>query len=459
MKQRLKSLFSFEVVPGQHRPKLVRNGTIFLVLIGFVLVSGYTRHVLFLPKGGELVKAEFQNAWHVRNSTEVRINGVNVGKVEDVERRPGGSSAIVTMRLKDAPKIHRDASAGLWWRTLLGRNFYIQLDPGSPSAPELGDDVIPKSRTTEQVELDYALQPLDGNGRGALRSTIETFDEGLAGPGAGRTIDRFAPSMRPIAPGLEALRGRRPGDLTESVRNANRVVAALGRSERDLGGLIDNGETTLAVTAARRADLTSMLDQAPATLAQTESQMVRLRTTLDKLDRRAVDLRPGVRALAPTVTTTTAALREARPTLAGLRPLLRDLQPAVRRLRTAARSGNPLVERLRPTARRLRTSTVPFLRSPNSTVDRPVYQTIGPFFSSVDSITAINDVYGHQVRFQPGGGGGLFSGMFPCQQVFPEGDPQRQTCEQLRTTLGSIESLGGGLPAPAAAAREGRKER
>jgi hypothetical protein len=128
--------------------------------------------------------------------------------------------------------------------------------------------------------------------------------------------------------------------------------------------------------------------------------------------------------------------------------MLRDLRPTVVRLRTAAQAGDPLFARLLPTAVRLRRSTVPFLRSRNTTVDRPVYQTIGPFMSSMDSITAINDVFGHQVRFQPGGGAGLFNGLIACQEVFAPSDPARQTCEQLRTQLGSIQALAPALPAP-----------
>src|SRR5439155_65317 len=103
------------------------------------------------PKGGEVVKAEFASADNVSpGKTPVRVHGVPVGEVEKVERRSGGRGVVVTMRLKDTHgfRVTRDARAHIYWRTLMGFNFYVELEPGAPSAPALGDRSIPLSHTT-----------------------------------------------------------------------------------------------------------------------------------------------------------------------------------------------------------------------------------------------------------------------------------------------------------------------
>ena len=66
----------------------------------------------------------------------MRIAGVNVGKVIGVER--DGDATEVTFTVDDAGRpIHEDAFAAIRPRIFLEGNFFVDLDPGSPSAPEL----------------------------------------------------------------------------------------------------------------------------------------------------------------------------------------------------------------------------------------------------------------------------------------------------------------------------------
>ena len=47
-------------------------------------------------------------------------------------------------------------------------------------SPALGGNTIPVSHTSSQVELDQALQPLNGAGRHALGTMIDQFNQGFA---------------------------------------------------------------------------------------------------------------------------------------------------------------------------------------------------------------------------------------------------------------------------------------
>jgi phospholipid/cholesterol/gamma-HCH transport system substrate-binding protein len=415
----------FEHRPGLHRAHPVRDGLIVFALFAFALVYMFTDgRILPLSRGGTLVRAEFANAANVEiPTTPIRVHGVNVGKVEKVERRPGGG-VIVTMRVNEKGfRLRRDARANIYWRTLLGFQFYIELDPGSDPR-SLGDRTIPESHTTTQVELDQVLSAIDAPSRTSIRGTLRAFDDGFASPAApGRTLDALAPAMRRIAPGLDALRGTGAGDLSETVRNTSRLTDALARNEAALGGLVDGADTTLAVTAARRADMAGILRDAPATLADTRSTMVRLGGTLDALDPVAAQLRPGARRLDDAARALRPALAELRPLLAHAHPLLTDLRPTLARLDGAAKAGTPLLAGLEPTLRRTRDTLLPWLDTTDKETRIKNYEAVGPVFAAVSSSAQQFDANGHTQRFQAVSGSGRSLSFLPCHVDFPSSSP------------------------------------
>jgi virulence factor Mce-like protein len=447
------SLFSrFDISPGRHRPRTLRNGAAFVGVLVLLLFMGYTRSVPLLPQGGKIVRAEFVDATNVRaGTTSVRIRGVEVGKVESVQAVGRGSDrrAVVRMRIAsaDADALRRDAHAAIYWRTLLGRNMYVELDPGS-SPNRLDGRAIPVSRTETQVELDKALEPLDGGGRAAVQQFSDTLDEGLvdAAP-VQSTIDRLDPAMRVVAPTARALRGQGTGDLLRAVRGLRSVARSLDRDERRLGDLIDSGAVTLGVTAARRADMASTLRLAPGTLDVTHARMVRLRATLDRVDVLTDELGPGARRVDETSKAVTPALDKLRPVLQDARPLLDDLQPGVRALRAAAQEGLPLVSQLEPTVKRLKEQIVPWFISRGETTGRRVYELIGPTAASLDSYSSHYDANGHDIAFQSGTGARFAEGFVPCSAYLT--DPKSSERIRCDGFLDGLNQLLGGTSASA----------
>src|SRR5215218_11239153 len=106
------------------------------------------------------LKAVFANAQNVGKRSPVRIAGVEVGKVTRVERADDDSQAsVVTMELKDdALPIHEDATLKIRPRIFLEGNFFVDLRPGTPGAPELDSgDTITVTQTSTPVQLDQVL--------------------------------------------------------------------------------------------------------------------------------------------------------------------------------------------------------------------------------------------------------------------------------------------------------------
>lgn len=431
----------FDLRPGQHRPNTIRNGAISVALVSVFLFTIYTKpSVPFLSGGGQKVTAAFVAGTNVRPGyTPVRVHGVNVGQVTKIKRGPNGRGAIVTVTLDKGShvQLHQDMRMALRWRTLLGRNIYVDIMPGSPSAPKWAGGTLPESRTQDQVELDTALAPLDVDGRKAIQTMITEFDKGFSDPAAvraaigraGGTFDglsgagnggTFKPSgatggagsMQAGAAGLPALRGVTPGDLTTLVQNANRALGQLTRDQVALGGLVTDGSTALSVTAARSADLAATLNTAPATMRSTRATLKRLETTLDVVDPLADELKPGLAKLPAAANHTTTTLRVLQPLLDDLRPTLADLQPAFSDLRKASAAGIPALTPLNHTMQLAQDKYVPFLQSKDPATHRPNYQNIGPVASSAGSATAWGDKNGAVANFEAAAGENSF--VSPC---------------------------------------------
>ncbi|MCW2958223.1 MAG: Virulence factor Mce family protein [Solirubrobacterales bacterium] len=458
---RFNLLARFEPTPGQHRAKPIRNGLILLGLIVLVLYSGFTRSIPFLSKDGDTVTAHFDRATNVIKGNLVRVNGVDVGEVTGVERDPSGRGALVKMRVREEGfKLHTDATAGLYWRTLLARNMYIELTPGSNDMPELGDRTIPLARTQSQVEFDELLDSYEEDSRRGVRLFFKEGEKALDGQQVGEAVDRLDPALTPVTPAMQALRGTRPGnDLPDLARSAGKTLAALSEDEAALGGLVDRADMVLGVTAARRADLAAMLQRAPQTMRETRTTLGRLRTTLDILDPVAADLRPGLRDVSPAINRTTVALRALSALTPKALPALRDLRPALTDLAAASRQGTPTFAALQPTLKRLQDEILPFLDKTDANTKLKNYEAIGPFFAGLASISQQFDANGHVNRFMPGQGFDSV-GALPCS--LSVGDPeaaQLVKCKNAATKM--LPSLLMGLTPEAsrtiAAARKGAR--
>src|SRR3984957_10819827 len=441
-----------DIVPGQHRPKLVRNGAIFVALVAIFLYVIYTKPPLPFGGSGTTIKADFKYAADVvPGRPPVRVDGVDVGLVTGQAPLPDSRGVELTLTLNPHPgfTVKQDATAALRWRTLLGLNYYVDLALGSSSAPALGGDPIPESHTNSQVELDQVLEPLNAQGRHAVQTMIDQFDTGFSDPAAVRTtIHAAAPAMNSLAQGLPGLRGTNPGvDLPTLVGSTNAWMGALARDETNLGSLVDNGATALGVTAAQRIDLGSPSEEAPAALAQTQVTMARLRTTIAILTPLAQQLEPGAKRLYRAATLARVAVAEANPLLVELKPTLAALRPSVNSLAVTARAGVPVVSSLSSTLNRTQTSFIPFLNTVDPETKLKNYEAVGPALASVSSVTGYGEPFGALAGFEAGFGENTLGGISPCSTFVTNPTmTQKIDCEGLTQV---IEKLFTGRPASA----------
>src|SRR6201981_3085207 len=76
--------------------------------------------------------------------------------------------------------IHSDATAKIRPRIFLEGNWFVDLQPGSPSAPTLSSGApLPVTHTATPVQLDQVLNALNTDTRANLQNFLIGFGEGL----------------------------------------------------------------------------------------------------------------------------------------------------------------------------------------------------------------------------------------------------------------------------------------
>src|SRR5687768_16179883 len=97
-------------------------GAVGLTLILLLLAAAFNTDKLPLIGGGTVYKAAFTEAAGLRPHDEVRVAGVKVGKVTDVEL--DGDKVLVHFRVKNAD-FGQTSRADIRIKTVLGRKFLM----------------------------------------------------------------------------------------------------------------------------------------------------------------------------------------------------------------------------------------------------------------------------------------------------------------------------------------------
>jgi phospholipid/cholesterol/gamma-HCH transport system substrate-binding protein len=312
-------------------PKLTQ----IVVIAGFSLSCFGLLLFLWLAFGGPIplgakgyrFQVAFNDAVTLAKETDVRVAGVNVGKVVDKRLAPDGNRTLATIELEEkfAP-LKRDARATLRQKTLLGET-YVELTTGSRDAeavPEGGR--LANGRVRPTVEFDELLRTFDEPTRRAFQQWQISTARAIGGQGrdfndALGNLPGFVENAQEVVDVL----GRRREALSALVRETGTTFDALSRDEAALRNFIARNAEVMDTLAGRREALADSIQIFPTFLRES-------RTTLRRLDGFARDTTPLLRDLRP-------VLRDARPTLASLRELSPDAEALFNRLPALVRAG------------------------------------------------------------------------------------------------------------------------
>lgn len=408
------------------------NALIALIFI-FVFTVGpylaFTKHVPFTGRGYTL-KATFANGVNISTKSPVRIAGVDVGEVTQAGRDGNATEIEFTVDGKGRP-IHDDALAQIRPRIFLEGNFFVDLDPGSPSAAEMDSGAtIPVGRTSTSVQLDEIFTALQAPVRADLSRLLEGFGtaltheptpaedatqlpevKGKTGAEGLNGVFRYGGDAgRYSAQVSNAFLGTNSGDLSRLVAAAGRTFGALANRERDLQSLIVNFDTFTGALAAQSENLATTVQRFAPALRTARTSLSNLNRTLPPLRSYAIQLEPAVAELPAWIAAGEPWLEQARPLLSGKEAggIAKWLREATPGLAGAAQAGKA---KALPGANRLSLCTTKVL-SPtfNQTIDDrfstggPNYREFLYFLVNFAGWGQNFDGNGPYLRVQPGGG-------------------------------------------------------
>jgi virulence factor Mce-like protein len=311
-----------------------------LIMVGFALTCFCLLLFLWLAFGGATpfkaqgyrLKVSFGEATQLAQEADVRISGVPVGKVKDIEanKQTGRSDATIELKPEYAP-LPSDAKAILRQKTLLGET-YVELTPGTPSAKKVPDGGrLATGQVADTVELDEILRAFDPQTRAAFQNWIQTQAQALHGRGQdiNDALGNLAPFAQDTTKVLEILNAQKAG-VRQLVRNTGEVFDALSERDGQLAGLITNSNKVFATTAARDRELQAAFKALPTFERESQTTLKRLSKFSANANPVVTDLRPAAKQLSPTL----VELSKISP---DLKALFRSIDPLV----AASKQGLP----------------------------------------------------------------------------------------------------------------------
>jgi phospholipid/cholesterol/gamma-HCH transport system substrate-binding protein len=339
-----------------------------LVIAGFALSCFGILLFLWVTFGGPTpfkakpyeIKVPFNEATQLAEQSDVRISGVNVGKVQNIALAPNGKQALATVDVDDkyAP-LPESTRAILRTKTLLGET-YIELTPGDRNGPELADGgTVPEANIAESVQLDEIFRTFDPETRAAFQSWMQEAAVAINGQGQSLSyaIGEFEPTFTDFDKLFRVLDTQRVA-VGQLFRNGATTFQALRGREGQLASLIKSSNAVFQTTARRDRDIEALFRAFPTFQDESKLTLNRLKTFALNTDPLMRQLVPAAEQLSPTLIAFAKLAPEAKgffegfgPVIArapvgfpALRKLFRDdFPPLLRALDPFLRNLNPLI--------------------------------------------------------------------------------------------------------------------
>ncbi|MFJ9783926.1 MCE family protein [Amycolatopsis sp. NPDC101161] len=253
--------------------------------------------------GGTTYSAEFSEASGLQKDNDVRIAGVKVGKVSDIQL--DGASVKVSFKVKDAWLGDRTAAA-IKIKTLLGQK-YLSLDPQGQGSLNPGT-AIPRDRTMAPYDVLDAFR--------GLSQTVDNIDTKQLAQSFDTISQTFANTPQDVKGALSGLSklsdtiASRDQQLSNLLANTREVSQTLVDRDAEVQKLLTDGNKLLDELSKREDAITSLLNGSRELATQLQGliddngkQLDPVLTSLDQLtsmlQRNQDSLAEGIKKFAP----------------------------------------------------------------------------------------------------------------------------------------------------------------
>jgi phospholipid/cholesterol/gamma-HCH transport system substrate-binding protein len=287
-----------------------------LVVIALGLLAAIYSDDLPIIGGGTTYKADFSEAAGIKSGDEVRIAGVKVGKVTDVDL--AGDSVQVSFKVKDAWVGDRTRAA-IKIKTLLGQKF-LALEPDGAGVLDPGKP-IPRNRTLAPYDVLEAFR--------GLAETVDAVDTPQLAKSfevLSQTFSNTPDNVKGALDGLSALSKTifsRDQELAKLLDNTSKITQTLADRDAEVQKLLEDGNKLLDEVRKRKQAISALLDGTKKLSAELRGlvddnakQLDPVLTQLDQfttmLQRNQDNLGQGIEKLAPFVRQFTNTLGNGR---------------------------------------------------------------------------------------------------------------------------------------------------
>jgi virulence factor Mce-like protein len=243
-------------------------------LLALALLAGaavLARQVLFGPN---TIIAYFPTATSIYPGDEVRVSGVEVGKIDSIT--PEGTQTKMTMTVDRDVRVPADAKAVIVAQNLVAAR-YVQLTPAyrNGGGPTMRDGaVIPSDRTAVPVEWDEVktqlmrlateLGPKTGVSDTSVSRFIDSAANALDGNGdkLRQTLSQLSGAARIFAEGS--------GNIVDIVKNLQIFVTALRDSKQQIVMFQNRLASLTSVVNDNRSDLDAALSDLSVALGEVQ---------------------------------------------------------------------------------------------------------------------------------------------------------------------------------------------
>ena len=314
-----------------------------------------------LKPHGYRFHAHFAEATQLAQEADVRISGVNVGKVKQIDLGDDGrTDATIELQDKYAP-LPDDSHAILRQKTLLGET-YVELTPGTASAPKIPENgTLATTQVAPTVELDEILRAFDKKTRESFQVWQQDLGAGIDGHGQdfSDALGSLAPFAENTNAVLQVLNSQtravsqgikntgvvfdalteRDGQLSDWIANSNRLLATTAQRDKEIEGLfrafpsfIDNSSSALKALAAYAVNTRPLMVQLQPVATQLSRFLVNAKGLSNNFDQFFVGQGQLQKASVKGLPASSRFLTDTRNLLAQLDPFLRNFNPFLRYL-------------------------------------------------------------------------------------------------------------------------------
>jgi virulence factor Mce-like protein len=317
-------------------PTMVGALTVLIVIVAVFLAYNANNGLPFVPT--YRISAEVPDAQALVRGNEVRIGGIRVGLVEEIQplsHDDGSVSAKLDLKLDRTVKpLPADSTVAVRARSALGLK-YLQITKGHSrnGLPE-GSALPLSSARPETVDIDQLLNTFDEPTRDAIQRNLVEFGTAVAGrgPELNAGLAELAKTLRLLQPVARNLSSTSTG-LDRFFRALEATAAEVAPVAETQAQLFVSLDTTFgALARVARPFIQETISRSPPTLDTANAVLPRLRPFLRHSRALFADLRPSARLLAESAPDLAAALRVGTPVLRATPVLNAELPPTAQAL-------------------------------------------------------------------------------------------------------------------------------